>query len=45
MNIENKKWKEHYEPIWFIKEDLRDIDREHNDLVVISALIHNFLVK
>ena len=46
VSIENKKeWKEYYEPICFIEEDFGDIDREHDDLMVIFALIHNFLVK
>ena len=45
MNIENKKWKEYYGPIYFTEEDFKDIDREYNDLMVILALIHNFLVK
>ena len=27
------------------KEDFKDINREHNDPIVISLLIHNFLVK
>ena len=45
MNVEHKKWREQYEPIYFTVEDFGDIDREHNDLMVISELIHNFLVK
>ena len=45
INSESKKWKEHYEPIYFIEEDFGDIEREHDNLMVISALIHKFLVK
>ena len=33
------------EPIYLIEDDFGDIDRVHNDPMVISALIHNFLVK
>ena len=45
MNKERKKWKDHYEPIYFTKEDFGDIDKEHDNPRVILALIHNFLVK
>ena len=45
MNVNNKKWKEHYEPIYFTEEDFEDIKKEHDDPMVIPALIHNFLVK
>ena len=45
MNAENKRCKEQYEPICFKEEDFREIEREHDDSMVISALIHNFLVK
>ena len=45
MNSKSKKWKGHYKPIYFIEEDFGDIEREHDDPMVISALIHNFLVK
>ena len=45
MNVESKKWKGHYEPIYFTEEDFRDIEREHDDPMVISTLIHNFLIK
>ena len=45
MNADNKKWREHYEPIYFTEEDFRDIKKEHNDQMAISILIHNFLVK
>ena len=45
MNVENKRQKEYYEPIYFTKEDFGDIEREHDNPMVISALIHNFLVK
>ena len=45
MNAKSKKRKERCEPIYFTKEDFRDIKREHDDPMVISALIHNFLVK
>ena len=45
MNTRNKKWKKHYEPIYFAKKDFVDIDREHDDLMVMLALIHNFLIK
>ena len=45
MNKKNKYWKEHYEPIYFMKEDFGDIDREHDDPMVILALIHNMLTK
>ena len=42
MSAESKKQKEHYEPICFIQENFRDIDKEHDDLMVISTLIRNF---
>ena len=45
MNVESKKRKQHSKPIYFTEEDFGDIDREHNDPMVISALIYNFLVK
>ena len=45
MSSVSKKWKKHYEPIYFTKEDFGDIKREHDDPMVISALIHNLLVK
>ena len=45
MNLESKKCKEHYEPIYFTMEDFGDIEREHDDLMVILTLIHNFLIK
>ena len=45
MNTKNKRRKEHYEPISFTKEDYGDIEREHDDPMVVFALIHNFLVK
>ena len=32
-------------PIYFIEEDFKDIDRDHDDLMVISTLMNNFLVK
>ena len=41
----NKKWKECYKRICFIEEDFEDIDKEHDNPMVISALMHNFLVK
>ena len=43
--LKKKKQKKHYEPIYFTKEDFEDVKREHDNLKVISALIHNFLVK
>ena len=45
MTSEAKWRKDHYEPIYFIEDDFGDIDREHDDPMVILALIHNFLVK
>ena len=45
MNAESKKKKEHYKLICFTEEDFKDIDREHDDPMVIFTLIHNFLVK
>ena len=44
MNIENKKRKEHYKPIYFTEEDFGDIKKEYDNPMVISILIHNFLV-
>ena len=45
MSVENKKRKEHYKSTCFTEEDFRDIDTEHDNRIVIFALIHNFLVK
>ena len=45
MTTEAKQRKDHHEPIYFTEDDFRDIDREHDDPMVISTLIHNFLVK
>ena len=45
MATEAKRRKDHHEPIYFTEDDYGDIDREHDDPMVISALIHNFLVK
>ena len=45
MNAKYKKWWEQYELIYFIEEDFRDINKEHDDLMVILVLVHNFLVK
>ena len=45
MNVESKRWKVHYKPIYFIEEDFRDIDKEHDDPMMIPTLVHNFLVK
>ena len=45
MNVKSKRQKEHYEPICFTEEYFDDIDREHDDPMAISTLIHNFLVK
>ena len=45
MTIEAKRRRERYEPICFIEEDFGNIDRAHDDPMVISALVHNFLVK
>ena len=45
MTMEAKWEKDHYEPIYFTKDNFGDIDREHDDPMVISTLIHNFLVK
>ena len=44
INAKSKKRKEHYEPIYFIKEDFGNVDKEHDDPMLILALIHNFLV-
>ena len=44
MKLKKKrKKKEHYEPICFTEEDFRDIDREHDNPMVILALIHNLV--
>ena len=43
--MEAKQRKDRYEPIYFIKDDFSDTDQVHNDPIVISALVHNFLVK
>ena len=45
MNTEPKKQRDQYEPIYFIEEDFGDIDREHDDPMVILMLVHNFLIK
>ena len=45
MSVEHKKRKDHYEPIYFIKEDFRDISREHDNPMVVLTLIHNLLIK
>ena len=45
MNTEHKKRREKYELIYFIEEDFGDIDKKHDDPMVISGLTHNFLVK
>ena len=45
MNAKNKKGNENYDPIYFTKEDFGDIKREHDDPMVISTSIHNFLIK
>ena len=45
MNTKNKRWKEHYEPMYFIKEDFEDINKEDDNPMVISTLIHNFFIK
>ena len=45
MNTKHKKWSEKYEPIYFTEEDFRDINKNHDDPMVILVLIHNFLVK
>ena len=39
--MEPKKRRDQYKPIYFFG----DIDQEHDDPMVISTLIHNFLVK
>ena len=45
MNVEPKKRRNQYKPIYFFEEDFGDIDQDHDDPMVISTLIHNFLVK
>ena len=45
MNVNPKKQREQYESIYFIKEDFHNINQEYDDLMVISVLIHNFLMK
>ena len=45
MNSKSKKWKEHYKSIYFKEDEFGDIEREHDDPMVIFTLIHNFLVK
>ena len=45
MTMETKRRKAHYKLIYFTEDDFGDIDREYNNPMVISALIHNFLVK
>ena len=45
MTTEVKWRKDHHEPIYFTEDGYGDIDREHDNPMVISALIHNFLVK
>ena len=45
MATEAKRRKDNHEPIYFTEDDFEDIDRKHDDPMVISTLIHNFLVK
>ena len=45
MTTEAKRRKDQYKPIYFIGDDFSDIDWAHDDPMVISALVHNFLVK
>ena len=45
MSIEAKQRKDQYEPIYFIEDDFGYIDQVHDNPMVISALVHNFLVK
>ena len=45
MNVKIKRRKEHYEPIYFAKKNFGDINKQHDDPMVISTLIHNFLIK
>ena len=45
MTMEAKWRKDQYKPIYFTEDDFGDIDRVHDDPMVILALVHNFLVK
>ena len=45
MTVEAKRRKDRYELIYFTKDDFGDIDRAHDDPMVILAFVHNFLVK
>ena len=45
MTVEAKRRKDHYEPTYFAEDNFGDIDQAHDDLMVISALMHKFLVK
>ena len=45
ITAEAKQRKDQYEPIYFTEDDIGDIDWAHDNLMVISALVHNFLVK
>ena len=45
MNAKSKNQKNHYEPIYFTKEDFGDIDKKQDDLIIILTLFHNLLVK
>ena len=42
LKVKNRK--KYYNPIYFTEEDFGDIERKHDDPMVISTLIHNFLV-
>ena len=45
MTAEPKRRRDKHEPIYFTEDDFGDIDRAHDDPMVILALVHNFLVK
>ena len=45
MAVEAKRRKERYKPIYFTDDDFGNIDRAHDNPMVISKLVHNFLVK
>ena len=43
MTIERKKIREQYKCIYFMEEDFEDVNRDHNKLMVILMLAHNFI--
>ena len=45
MKIASERRKEQYGPICFMEENFGNIGKEHDDPIVISALIHNLFIR